>query len=477
MKQLTGADEMWFSLEKPETPMHINDIHIYDPSTAPGGRVSRQEILDFISRRLDKVFMREKRVPVPFGLDYSYWVEDENFDLEHHVRFSTLPKPGDWSQFLKEVARIIEVPLDMSRPLWEMHVIEGLNKVEGFPKGCFAVVHKKHHGQFDGSAATYLKSQLHTLDATSSDLEAFVTEVPPAKSVQTPTQMELLYRTGMKTVTRAMDRMNFVYKTLPNLPRALNAAIKDSVESGTAPRTRFSACIPSPKRVLEGRAFPLKEIQRLRKHVPDATINDVVITIFSGAIRKYLLHHNELPKEPVKALVPIAVRKEEEIGAGGNKVFSMIIVSHTEVGDPIERLKKVHEAARNAKEFTDCIGGRNMCEMLEVAPLSAIDSSIKMAYRMKLANHIQPLYSGVSMSNVPGSRVPLYFAGAQQLRCYQWGFLMDGMGLMLAAGSYMDELVFTVASCPEMLPDPEFFAQCIQDAFDELCAVKLPKAK
>jgi WS/DGAT/MGAT family acyltransferase len=287
--------------------------------------------------------------------------------------------------------------------------------------------------------------------------------------------MELLYRTGMKTMERAMDRMNFFYKTLPNLNKALDATAKESAGSVQAPRTRFSACIPSPKRVIDGKAFPLKEIQRLRKHVAGSTINDVVITIFSGAIRKYLLHHNELPKDAIKALCPVAVRKEEEIGCGGNKVFSMIIVSHTEIDDPIERLKKVHDAAQNAKTFTDGIGGRNMCEMLEVAPLFAIDASIKMAHGMKLANHIQPLYSGVSMSNVPGSRVPLYFAGAQQLRCYQWGFLMDGMGLMLAAGSYMDELVFTVASCPELLPDPEFFAQCIQDSYDELCAVKMPK--
>ena len=96
MKQLTGADEMWFSLETPITPMHISDIHIYDPSTAPEGRVTREDVLAHIRQRLDRLCMREKRVPVPFGLDCSYWVEDEAFDLEYHVRHTKLPKPGTW---------------------------------------------------------------------------------------------------------------------------------------------------------------------------------------------------------------------------------------------------------------------------------------------------------------------------------------------------------------------------------------------
>ncbi|WP_419660458.1 uncharacterized protein, UPF0089 [Desulfosarcina variabilis str. Montpellier] len=152
MKQLTGADEMWFSLESSNTPMLISDVHIYNPAAAPGNSVSQKDILNYIKERSDCLPMREKRYPVPFLADYSYWVEDETFDLKNHIHFSTLSKPGTWKQFCSEVERIISIPLDMSRPLWEMHVIKGLNKIDGVPKGCFAMIHKKHHGQFDGSS-------------------------------------------------------------------------------------------------------------------------------------------------------------------------------------------------------------------------------------------------------------------------------------------------------------------------------------
>jgi WS/DGAT/MGAT family acyltransferase len=466
MKQLTGADEMWFSLENPNTPMHITDIHIYDPSTAPGGRVTRKDILNYISQRLDNLFMREKRVPVPFGLDYSYWAEDEDFDLEYHVRHTKLPKPGDWRQLVAEAGRIVEAPLDMSRPLWEIHVIEGLNKVNGFPKGCFAIVHKKHHGQFDGGSATYLKSVMHTLEP-----DAFAESDPAEHSApagRTPSPYELLYRTTWTNMLKPMQQLSFFYRTLPNLPKAMNAVVTDKLKTPSHARTRFSGSIPSPQRVMEAMTVSMKDIKRLRKLVPGSTVNDVVITIFGGAVRKYLLHHQELPTKPLLGLIPISVRKEEEIADGGNKIFSMISDMHTEMDDPVERMANVHEATQYSKEFTDALGGRSMAEMLELAPLSIIDGGIKLASQMKVADYVTALDSGIGISNVPGSRKPMYFCGAKQITCFNWGFLMDGMGLLLVAGSYCDDLVLTAVSCPEMMPDPDFFIKCVQEAFDEL---------
>jgi len=409
--------------------------------------------------------MREKRYPVPFLADYSYWVEDETFDLKNHIHFSTLSKPGTWKQFCSEVERIISIPLDISRPLWEMHVIKGLNKIDGVPKGCFAVIHKKHHGQFDGSSATYVKSVIHTLDPAT-------TELPPKQPIaadKTPDQLALFWQTILRnTMIKPLERMNFFCRVLPNLQEAMRAAISNTLKMGTAVRTRFSKAIPSLSRVVEAKTFSMEDIQQFRKLVPGTTVNDVVITIFSGALRKYLMHHNELPKASLRGLVPIAVRKEKEIGTGGNKVFSMVTVTHTEVDDPVERLAKIHEATNDSKTFTNAIGGRAMNEMLELAPLSMIDYSIQFSQGIKLANYNTPLNSGVGISNVPGSRVPLYFCGAQQIRCFNWGFLMDGMGLLLAAGCYGDELVFSALSCPEMMPDLDFFADCIQKSFDEL---------
>ena len=289
MKQLTGVDEMFFSLEAPNSPMHITDIHIYDPSTAPEGRVTNEDVLKYISQRLDKLFMREKRVPVPMGLDYSYWVEDEAFDLDYHVRFTKLPKPGNWDQLVAKAGQIIETPLDISRPLWEIHVIEGLDKVEGFPKGCFAIVHKKHHGQFDGGSATYLKSVMHTLEPEGVTDAEGDTAKQQKPSGRTPSASELLVQTYWNSLLKKpIDRLNFFYRTLPNASKALNAFIMDKIRTPSYARTRFSGTIPSPKRVFEAVTVSLKDIINMRKLVAGSTVNDVVLTIFGGAIRKYL---------------------------------------------------------------------------------------------------------------------------------------------------------------------------------------------
>ena len=475
MRQLTGADEMWFSLEATNTPMHITDVHIYDPSTAPGGKVTREQIVDFIKPRLDQLFMRERRVPVPFGLDYSYWAEDPVFDFNHHIRSITLPAPGNWRQFCETVEAIIEKPLDLNRPLWEMHIIDGLSDIEGFPKGCFAIVHKKHHGQFDGSSATYLKSTLHTLEPDAK------VEAPQAKKAQTPeripSQIELAYRTYWQSMVRPMVVSSFFFRTLPTLPKALQAVSKDSENMMKRARTRFSGTIPSPRRIIDGKAYPFDEIQKFRKYVPGATINDVVLTIYSGALRRYLQQHGELPTEQLKALTPISVRKEEEKDIGGNKVFSMTPNMHVEVGDPVERMKKVHDAAKHSKDFTAAIGGRAMCEMLEIAPLTLIDSAIKATVGVKAADFVTAVHSGVGVSNVPGSRVPLYFCGAKQLQCYSWGFLMDGMGLLLVASSYASDITFTVVSCPEMMPDSDFFMKCMEESYNELKSMLEPSSE
>ncbi len=474
MKQLTGVDEMFFSLEAPNTPMHITDIHIYDPSTAPEGKVTHEDVLKYIGQRLNKLYMREKRVPVPMGLDNSYWVEDEAFDLEYHVKFTKLPKPGNWDQLVAKAGQIIETPLDMSKPLWEIHVIEGLDKVEGFPKGCFAIVHKKHHGQFDGGSATYLKSVMHTLEPEAvADAEG-ETAKQQQPSGRTPSSTELLVQTYWNSLLKKpMDQLSFFYRTLPNVSKALNAYIMDKIRIPSYARTRFNGTIPSPKRVFEAVTVSLKEIIDMRKLVPGSTVNDVVLTILGGAIRKYLVHHQELPAKPLLGLIPISVRKEEEIADGGNKIFSMVSDMHVEIEDPLERMKKVHEATNYSKQFTEAIGGRSMTEMLEVAPKPIIDQGIKLALQSKMADYVQSLDSGIGVSNVPGSRQSFYFCGAKQLRCYNWGFIMDGMGLLLVAGSYCDDLVFTAVSCPEMLPDPKFFKACMQESVDELSKLKV----
>ena len=404
------------------------------------------------------------------GLDYSYWVDDEAFDLRNHVYFHTLPKPGDWRQLMEVAEPIVAKGLDMSRPMWEIHIIEGLDHVEGYPEGCFAMIHKKHHGQFDGGSATYLKSVMHTLEPIKLGAKGLA-PTKPVEREKAPTPLQLLQRAYYNILVRnPIKRLEFANRTLRSVPAALEAAAKDARRiGGQVPRTRWSRVIPSPRRVLGVRTFALSQCQLLRGSCAGSTINDIVLTIYSGAVRKYLLHHNELPAKPLKVMLPVSVRKEEEIGDLGNKIYNMLVLLHTEVADPLECMTMIHDETVFSKEVLDTIGARNMSDMLEVAPLGAIDGSIKAAMRMKIANTIPGLYSGVAISNVPGSKVPFYFCGAKQQRMFNWGFLMDGMGLLLVAGSYSNEIVCTAVSCPDLMPDMDFFEQCMEETFNELC--------
>lgn len=166
MEQLTALDASFAYMEKSSTPMHIGGLGIYDPSTALGGAVGFKDILKYMEGRLDGArTFRQKLVRVPLDLDHPYWVEDENFDLEYHVRHVALPKPGDWRQLCILASRIYARPLDMNKPLWEYTVIEGLDNVEGVPKGSFALLQKTHHAAIDGKSGMEISMALHDLDA------------------------------------------------------------------------------------------------------------------------------------------------------------------------------------------------------------------------------------------------------------------------------------------------------------------------
>ena len=166
MQQLSPQDASFIYLETPHTPMHIGSVGIYDPSTAPGGFVRLKDILEFIGSRLSGArSFRRRLVRVPFDLDHPYWIEDPEFDIEFHVRPIALPRPGDWRQLCIQVARLHARPMDLSKPLWEFTIVEGLDNVEGLPPGCFALVSKVHHAAIDGMSGVEMSAAVHDLDA------------------------------------------------------------------------------------------------------------------------------------------------------------------------------------------------------------------------------------------------------------------------------------------------------------------------
>ena len=367
MRQLQGMDTSFVALETRNSPMHIGSILIYNPATAPGGFVRFKDILAFFESRLPlSNTLRQRLVRVPFDLDYPYWVEDEDFDLEYHVRHVALPAPGDWRQLCIQAARIFSRPLDLTRPPWEFTVIEGLGNIPGIPPGCYAMVSKVHHAAIDGMSGIDLMEALHTLAPHTAPPNA-PDEWQPEK---VPSAGELLARTWFNALRNPIERLNVAARTTPALYRLLQgAAAKDFEISGEmiAPKTRFNTTI-SPHRVVEGRSFPLADVKAIRALAPGSKVNDVFLAAIGGGLRKYLKAKDDLPDKSLTAMAPISVRSGAEKGDMGNQVAAMVVQLGTHIEDSAERLAYVHSKTMNSKAMTEAIGARNMTEMSKVSP-------------------------------------------------------------------------------------------------------------
>lgn len=466
MRQLQGMDASFVALETKNSPMHIGSLLIYNPATAPGGFVRFKDILGFFESRLQlSRTVRQRLVKVPFDLDYPYWIEDPDFDLEYHLRHVALPKPGDWRQLCIQAARIFARPLDLTRPPWEFTVIEGLDGIEGLPKGCYAMVTKVHHAAIDGMSGIDLMEAMHTTNPE---------EPPPAepdtwKPEKVPHPAELLGKSYINALANPMKQLQAAAKAAPGLAKAVKGlALKEFDISGEmiGPKTRFNKVI-SAHRVVEGRSVPLADVKAIRLAVPGAKVNDVFLAIIGGALRKYLLAKSDLPDKSLTAMAPISVRSTDEKGDMGNQVAAMIAPLGTHIEDPLERLAFVHAKTRNSKAMTDAIGARNMTEVSKVSPALYMSLGAQLFTQLGLANRMNPPFTTV-VTNVPGPPIPIYSAGARLESMMGLVCLTDGMGLAHVVQSYTDEATIAFTACREVIPDPEFYAQCIEDSFGEL---------
>jgi WS/DGAT/MGAT family acyltransferase len=472
MEQLSPLDTAFLYLETPRTPMHIGAIAIYDPSTAPNSFVRFKDILNHIEARLHlaKSF-RRKLANVPLSLDYPYWVDDANFDLEYHVRHIALPQPGDWRQLCIQAARLHSRPLDLTKPLWEFTVIEGLNNVPGVPKGSYAIVSKIHHAAIDGVSGVDIMNAVHSLDA-----EGAVS--PPERPwvpERTPTSVELLARAQLNTLATPLRIARLVGQSAPGIVRTLTGLARGNFRTtfGRVPRTRFNGSVGS-HRVVDGRDFSLAEIKDIRSRWSGATVNDVVVTVVGGAMRKYLKSKGELPPDSVVCMAPISVRATGERGELGNQVAAMTIPIGSNIADPFGRLQFVHEEAANSKALTNAAGARQMTEYARFMPSTLSGLAARLYVRLGLANRIAPMFNTV-ITNIPGPPVPIYMNGARLVTQFGLGPVFEGMGIIHPVFSYCGRISVAFTSDRNILPDPEAYADCLQESFDELKAAALKK--
>jgi WS/DGAT/MGAT family acyltransferase len=472
MQQISGLDATFLFLETPNAPMHIGSVGIFDPSTAPDGIVRFKRIIQTVKERAHLAPpLRQRLVEVPFNADFPYWVRDESFDPEFHIRHIALPKPGDWRQLCIQVSRLHARALDRSRPLWELYVIEGLDNVAGIPPGCFALMTKLHHAAIDGVSSQAIATAL--CDATPEIRE--VEGADEWRADTPPTPFELTAMAIENNAMRPLRYLEFLQKSVPTWAKAIEAALTGDLKPPpSVPRTRFNKVV-SPHRVFEAVDFSLEKIKAIKNDV-GGTVNDVVLAICAGALRKYLLENDELPERSLVSMCPINVRDPNALTSGGNQVVSMSVPLHTNIEDAKERLQAICTSTRDAKAYTNAIGAKSMMEMADFIPMELGVLGARVAAEQGIANFATPEFNTV-ITNVPGPSTPYYSNGAKHIRGWGMGPCVDGNGLFHAVGSYCGEVNIGVSCCRVMMPDPSRYAELLRESFAELEQGTEQKAK
>ena len=466
MKQLQGLDSVFVAMERAIAPVHIGSILIYDPSTAPNGFVRFKDILSFLEGRMHlSDTMRQKMVKVPFGIDYPYWVQDSNFDIEYHTRHVALPKPGDWRQLCILAARIFARPLDLSRPPWEITVVEGLDNIEGVPKGSYAMFTKVHHAAIDGVSGVDMMHALHTMTAEG---DAATLPVDTWRPEPDPSQIGLFTRGYARSLLNPLRQADAMRRSLPGMARVVKGFIKKDFDFNAllkAPKTRFNGTV-SPHRMFDARTFSLKEVKSIRQLVPGSTLNDVMLSVVGGAMRNYLAHYDELPDSSVTAMAPISVRDESEKNTMGNQVAAMFVPLGSHIPSITERLKYVTEETQKAKAFTGAMGARQMTDMAKLTPAPLMNFGAQAFTQLKLADRVKPFINTV-VTNVPGPPVPIYSSGAKLVAMHGMLCLVDGVRLGHVVHSYCGDVTLAFTADRNAVPDPDFYSECIQKSFDD----------
>jgi diacylglycerol O-acyltransferase / wax synthase len=473
MEKMSGQDALFLHMDQPNAGTHGTMIYIYDQESVPGAKLRFKQILGHIERRLDVApFFRRKIVQLPWSLGYPYWVLDDQFDLNFHVRHSALPQPGDWRQFCILASRIHARQLDLTRPPWEMHVIEGLDNIEWLPRGSFAILTKGHHAAMDGSAFAELTWALHDVDAKKGRRVSVVRKVKVKKQEAAPDLLTQLMHAIQDNLTAPLRMAGPASKVLPKLGALALSHAGRLLGGGGKPgiKTRFNGSITS-QRVFDSVLYDFEKIRAIRAVVPGATVNDVVLATIGGAMRKFLQKHKELPKASLTAISPVNTRSDKKTtGTSGNNISALTFPLGTDIKAPLDRLRAVHKATAGIKETAKAIGASELTDLSKFAPPATLAFAGRLISLTGLGGAgPSPLHQTI-VSNVPGPTVPIYLLGARMRYWSCVAPICSGAGLFHAVTSCDDKLIISMTSTPKMLPKPAEYAQCIRESLLEMSA-------
>jgi WS/DGAT/MGAT family acyltransferase len=403
-------------------------------------------------------------VHVPFELDNPRWIEDPDFDLDFHIRRAALPAPGGRAELDAFVGYLLSRPLDRSRPLWELHVVEGL------ADGRVALVSKTHHAAVDGVSGTDLLASLVDLTPDAGDPE------PPAlpwTPDRVPNQLELVAESIGSLIRQP-------WRGLKGTQRLVRAMAKDQLArfdpspttaAFASPATPFNTTV-TPHRLVHLFELPMADLKAV-KHAAGSSLNDVLLASVGGALRTYLLERDELPANPLVAFVPVSTRSTAAGGEGGNETSAVFSTIATDVADPVERLQTINAAMTAAKAQHKEIGAATLIDFTEIAGPAAAALAGRFINRFRI-NELIRACANVVVSNIPGPPVPLYVAGAKVEAIYPLGPVADGSALNITVMSYLDTMYVGLAADRATVPDIDRVGELLEGALAELVHHHVP---
>jgi WS/DGAT/MGAT family acyltransferase len=458
VKQLPDGDAVFLSTETDTAWGHVGGMSLLDPTGVPD--FGFDKLMHAIEQRLVHVpRFRWKLLEVPLGLDRPYWVESTDFDVRKHVHRIAVPSPGGMKELGELAGHLFARPLDRSRPLWEVWYIEGL---EG---GKVAMFMKNHHCLMDGQAGVGLAEVLTDLtpDATAPTI---VPDVMKEGRPEAPSSLEIAARIARNAALRQWKRTQHIGRGL----RAVASAWWPNGDDEFAPPSwsdvpplSFNKLV-GMRRTFACASLDLEELKDVKKHF-DVTLNDVVLEVIGGALRRWLRAKNELPERPLVAMCPVSLRAEGDQSLS-NQITMMPVALATDLADPADRLRRI---AKNSQRSKESVQG-------SFDPLAAVSESFApglvglLVRAMSLSPDSVPLPGNLVVSNVRGTPIPLYTAGARIESLYPMSVLQAGQGLNATVVSYMGKMEFGFTADPDLVPDVHELCDQIHRSFEELQA-------
>jgi diacylglycerol O-acyltransferase / wax synthase len=457
MERLSGLDASFLYIESPDQPLNVCSILELDTSTIAGGYTFYRFRDELLLRIKAMPEFREKLADSQLNLDNPVWIEDKEFDIACHVHRIGVPSPGGRRELAAICAHIASLPLDRAGPLWEMWVIEGIGGTDARDRGGMAVMMRVHHAAADGVTGARLLARLCSTRP----------DAPPPDPLDGPgdaSPVEIAASGLVRLATRPWRLANVVPSTVATAVRTLRRARQGLAMAPpfAAPPTPFNASITADRSIAFAE-LRLQAIKTVKNHF-NVTVNDVVMALCAGVLRRYLGKRDQLPEAPLLAMVPVSVRGRSD-RPGHNQLSGMFCRLATHIDDPVERLNAIAHASAIAKEHNSAIGPTLLQDWTEVSPGAMFGLVMRLVAAGPRTN--TPVYN-VLISNVPGPQTSLYFLGAEVVAMYPLGPIFHGSGLNITVMSLNGKLDIGIISCTDLVPDLWGLADDFRVALDEL---------